>query len=75
MATCPPGPGLGGHCTPIDPFYLTWKARAFEQHTRIIEWAGEINTAMPGYVISRVADALKSKIDPKKQNSTSRNGP
>jgi UDP-N-acetyl-D-glucosamine dehydrogenase len=53
-----PGPGLGGHCIPIDPFYLTWKAREFEQHTRFIELAGEINTAMPDYVISRVAEAL-----------------
>ncbi|PXA03689.1 nucleotide sugar dehydrogenase [Coraliomargarita sinensis] len=53
-----PGPGLGGHCIPIDPFYLTWKAREYEQHTRFIELAGEINTAMPDYVVSRVADAL-----------------
>ena len=56
-----PGPGLGGHCIPIDPFYLTWKAREFEQHTRFIELAGEINTAMPDYVISRVADALNDE--------------
>lgn len=56
-----PGPGLGGHCIPIDPFYLTWKAREFEQHTRFIELAGEINTAMPEYVISRVADALNNE--------------
>lgn len=53
-----PGPGLGGHCIPIDPFYLTWKAREYEQHTRFIELAGEINTAMPEYVVSRVAEAL-----------------
>lgn len=53
-----PGPGLGGHCIPIDPFYLTWKAREYEQHTRFIELAGEINTAMPDYVVSRVAEAL-----------------
>ncbi len=53
-----PGPGLGGHCIPIDPFYLTWKAREYGQHTRFIELAGEINTAMPEYVIHRVADAL-----------------
>ena len=53
-----PGPGLGGHCIPIDPFYLTWKAREFGKHTRFIELAGEINTAMPEYVISKVADAL-----------------
>jgi UDP-N-acetyl-D-glucosamine dehydrogenase len=53
-----PGPGLGGHCIPIDPFYLTWKAREYGQHTRFIELAGEINTGMPEYVIHRVADAL-----------------
>lgn len=53
-----PGPGLGGHCIPIDPFYLTWKAREYEQHTRFIELAGEINTAMPDYVVHRIAEAL-----------------
>lgn len=57
-----PGPGLGGHCIPIDPFYLTWKAREFGQNTRFIELAGEINTAMPEYVINRVAEALNSQI-------------
>lgn len=56
-----PGPGLGGHCIPIDPFYLTWKAREFDQHTRFIELAGEINTAMPDYVVSRVGEALNSQ--------------
>jgi UDP-N-acetyl-D-glucosamine dehydrogenase len=56
-----PGPGLGGHCIPIDPFYLTWKAREYEQHTRFIELAGEINTAMPEYVINRTAEALNTK--------------
>jgi UDP-N-acetyl-D-glucosamine dehydrogenase len=56
-----PGPGLGGHCIPIDPFYLTWKAREFDQHTRFIELAGEINTAMPDYVISRTIEALNSQ--------------
>ncbi len=56
-----PGPGLGGHCIPIDPFYLTWKAREYEQHTRFIELAGEINTAMPDYVVSRVAEALNDQ--------------
>lgn len=56
-----PGPGLGGHCIPIDPFYLTWKAREFEQHTRFIELAGEINTAMPEYVVGRVIEALNSE--------------
>jgi UDP-N-acetyl-D-glucosamine dehydrogenase len=53
-----PGPGLGGHCIPIDPFYLTWKAMEFGFRTRLIELAGEINTAMPEYVVSRVVDAL-----------------
>lgn len=53
-----PGPGLGGHCIPIDPFYLTWKAREFGKNTRFIELAGEINTAMPDYVLSKVTDAL-----------------
>ncbi|MBF0560174.1 MAG: nucleotide sugar dehydrogenase [Nitrospirae bacterium] len=53
-----PGPGLGGHCIPIDPFYLTWKAREYGFSTRFIELAGEINTAMPDYVISTVMNAL-----------------
>jgi len=53
-----PGPGLGGHCIPIDPFYLTWKAREYGQHTKFIELAGEVNTAMPEYVVHRVAEAL-----------------
>ena len=53
-----PGPGLGGHCIPIDPFYLTWKAREYELNTRFIELAGEVNTAMPAWVISKVVDAL-----------------
>jgi UDP-N-acetyl-D-glucosamine dehydrogenase len=53
-----PGPGLGGHCIPIDPFYLTWKAREYGQNTRFIELAGEINTAMPDYVVGRVVEAL-----------------
>ena len=56
-----PGPGLGGHCIPIDPFYLTWKAREFGKHTRFIELAGEINTAMPEHVVHRVADALNQQ--------------
>jgi UDP-N-acetyl-D-glucosamine dehydrogenase len=56
-----PGPGLGGHCIPIDPFYLTWKAREYGQHTRFIELAGEINTAMPEYVVNRVAEALNAR--------------
>src|SRR6185312_10703715 len=53
-----PGPGLGGHCIPIDPFYLTWKAREYAQNTRFIELAGEINTTMPIYVVNRVGEAL-----------------
>lgn len=53
-----PGPGLGGHCIPIDPFYLTWKAREYGQATRFIELAGEVNTAMPQYVVSKLASAL-----------------
>jgi UDP-N-acetyl-D-glucosamine dehydrogenase len=56
-----PGPGLGGHCIPIDPFYLTWKAREYGQHTRFIELAGEINTAMPEYVVHKVAAALNDR--------------
>ena len=53
-----PGPGLGGHCIPIDPFYLSWKAKQFDFRTKFIELAGEVNTAMPGYVIERTAEAL-----------------
>ena len=53
-----PGPGLGGHCIPIDPFYLTWKAREFDQSTRFIELAGEINIKMPDYVVHKLGDAL-----------------
>jgi UDP-N-acetyl-D-glucosamine dehydrogenase len=56
-----PGPGLGGHCIPIDPFYLAWKARQFGKRTRFIELAGEINTTMPEYVVSRAAEALKTQ--------------
>jgi UDP-N-acetyl-D-glucosamine dehydrogenase len=59
-----PGPGLGGHCIPIDPFYLTWKAREYGQTTRFIELAGEINTAMPQYVIRRLTDALNAVRKP-----------
>jgi UDP-N-acetyl-D-glucosamine dehydrogenase len=53
-----PGPGLGGHCIPIDPFYLTWKSREYELPTRFIELAGEINSAMPRHVVGRLAEAL-----------------
>jgi len=55
-----PGPGLGGHCIPIDPFYLTWKAREYGHPTRFIELAGEINTAMPDHVVAKVGEALNS---------------
>jgi len=56
-----PGPGLGGHCIPIDPFYLTWKAREFEMNTRFIELAGEINTNMPYWVVQKVMEALNEQ--------------
>jgi UDP-N-acetyl-D-glucosamine dehydrogenase len=56
-----PGPGLGGHCIPIDPFYLTWKAREYGKHTRFIELAGEINTAMPENVVHCITDALNTQ--------------
>ncbi len=56
-----PGPGLGGHCIPIDPFYLSWKAREYETPTRFIELAGEINTSMPDYVVWKLADALNTQ--------------
>jgi UDP-N-acetyl-D-glucosamine dehydrogenase len=56
-----PGPGLGGHCIPIDPFYLTWKAREYGVTTRFIELAGEINAGMPAYVIHRLMDALNDR--------------
>ncbi|GAF89847.1 unnamed protein product, partial [marine sediment metagenome] len=56
-----PGPGLGGHCIPIDPFYLTWKARQYDMTTRFIELAGEINTFMPEYVIARLSETLNKK--------------
>lgn len=57
-----PGPGLGGHCIPIDPFYLTWKAREFEINTRFIELAGEINVSMPRYVVEKTAQALDKTL-------------
>ena len=59
-----PGPGLGGHCIPIDPFYLTWVARKYGQATRFIELAGEINTSMPSFVVSKVGDALNERSKP-----------
>jgi UDP-N-acetyl-D-glucosamine dehydrogenase len=57
-----PGPGLGGHCIPIDPFYLTWKAREYEIATRFIELAGEINTRMPAYVVERLIEAIDRRL-------------
>jgi UDP-N-acetyl-D-glucosamine dehydrogenase len=59
-----PGPGLGGHCIPIDPFYLTWKAREYGMNTQFIELAGEINTKMPEYVVHRTAEALNGHRKP-----------
>ncbi|MFN0061173.1 MAG: nucleotide sugar dehydrogenase [Myxococcaceae bacterium] len=59
-----PGPGLGGHCIPIDPFYLTWKAREFDFQTKFIELAGEINTGMPYYVVQRTMEALNAHQKP-----------
>jgi UDP-N-acetyl-D-glucosamine dehydrogenase len=56
-----PGPGLGGHCIPIDPFYLTWKAREFDISTRFIELAGEINASMPHYVVDKLARSLDER--------------
>lgn len=59
-----PGPGLGGHCIPIDPFYLTWKAREYDFPTRFIELAGEINSAMPAHVVTKLAEALDHRKQP-----------
>jgi UDP-N-acetyl-D-glucosamine dehydrogenase len=59
-----PGPGLGGHCIPIDPFYLSWKARQFDMHTEFIELAGKTNEAMPYYVVERLMRALNSHRKP-----------
>jgi UDP-N-acetyl-D-glucosamine dehydrogenase len=59
-----PGPGLGGHCIPIDPFYLTWKAREYGIATKFIELAGEVNTTMPDYVVARVSEALNAHGKP-----------
>jgi len=56
-----PGPGVGGHCIPIDPYYLTWKARAHDYHTRLIEMAGDINDEMPAYVVTRLQDLLNDR--------------
>jgi UDP-N-acetyl-D-glucosamine dehydrogenase len=56
-----PGPGLGGHCIPVDPYYLSWKAREYDFSTRFIELAGEVNTAMPYHVVDSVASALNER--------------
>lgn len=61
-----PGPGLGGHCIPIDPFYLTWKAREYGLHTRFIELSGEVNQAMPEYVLNKLMDGLNERGKPLK---------
>ena len=66
-----PGPGLGGHCIPIDPFYLTWLARKWGEQTRFIELAGEINTHMPQYVISQLAEFLNDAGKPIKGSKIS----
>ena len=57
-----PGPGLGGHCIPIDPLYLSWKLKSLNYNARFIELASEINTNMPRYVVSRIQDALNEKL-------------
>ena len=57
-------PGLGGHCIPIDPFYLSWKAKEFDFHTRFIELAGEINSGMPYFVVENVTDAISQRGKP-----------
>ena len=57
-----PGPGVGGHCIPVDPFYLTWKAREYGLHTRFVELAGEINSAMPQRVVDRLVEALSDRL-------------
>jgi len=64
-----PGPGLGGHCIPIDPWYLAWKAREYNYHTRLIEIAGEINTSMPGFVVERVSHLLNEETKPIKESN------
>jgi len=66
-----PGPGLGGHCIPIDPFYLTWVARKYGMSTRFIELAGEINTSMPSFVVAKVGDALNDRAKPVKGSKIS----
>lgn len=63
-----PGPGIGGHCIPIDPFYLTWKAKEYGMHTRFIELAGEINASMPEYVINKTTEVLNTNLKPVKSS-------
>jgi len=63
-----PGPGLGGHCIPIDPFYLSWKAKTYQADTSFIELAGKVNSQMPGYVVERVADLLNQVGKPLKES-------
>jgi UDP-N-acetyl-D-glucosamine dehydrogenase len=63
-----PGPGLGGHCIPIDPFYLSWKAREFDFRTRFIELAGEVNMAMPYFVLDQIGEALNLHAKPLKDS-------
>jgi UDP-N-acetyl-D-glucosamine dehydrogenase len=63
-----PGPGIGGHCIPIDPFYLTWKARGYGVHTRFIELAGEINAGMPRFVVDKISAALNEHSKPLKKS-------
>jgi UDP-N-acetyl-D-glucosamine dehydrogenase len=63
-----PGPGIGGHCIPIDPFYLTWKAREYGMHTRFIELAGEINSNMPHWVVNKISEALNQREQPIKNS-------
>ena len=59
-----PGPGLGGHCIPVDPFYLSWRAKEYDFNTRFIELAGEVNTSMPDYVVSKIVNALNANGKP-----------
>src|SRR5439155_626453 len=63
-----PGPGLGGHCIPVDPFYLTWVARQYGFATQFIELAGQINTSMPSFVVGKVTDALNERAKPVKKS-------
>ncbi len=63
-----PGPGLGGHCIPIDPFYLTWKAKEYDVNTKFIELAGEINTSMPEWVVMKVGESLNNHNKPIKES-------